>query len=105
MSDSHINIAIAEVDGWKFENGNSIHPWGLDQNDGVTIPDYLNDLNAVHRVETMAHPHHLATYNATLLDVMCSARTSLTNIWVWHATARQRCEAILRTLNKWEETK
>jgi len=56
------------------------------------LPDYLNDLNAMHEAEkTLVR---FMDYE-TQLERVCKTRT------VWNATARQRAEAFLSTLGKW----
>lgn len=66
----------------------------------AAVPDYLNDLNAMHEAEK-GLPLELRTrYITTLFGI-----TNITGPY-WtavHATAAQRAEAFLRTLGKWEE--
>lgn len=73
------------------------------------LPDYLNDLNAVHKVEIWLsrNPNgdggsRLPWYRHHLEEVCDRTGGKLTCVPV-HAAASQRCEAILRALNKWEE--
>jgi hypothetical protein len=94
MTDEQINIAIAEACGWK---GNLIdrdmegNLWPRD------IPSYCNDLNAMHEVEGTLSDAVFERYYLALYDSTGSTR------WPVSATARQRAEAFLRTLGKWEE--
>ena len=97
MTDEQINIAIAEACGWeghpfcKDMMGNHFPGWD-------TPPDYCNDLNAMHEAEmifTPASKHWM--YYALLADMCGSSFKAI------RATARQRAEAFLRTVGKWEE--
>ena len=70
-----------------------------EDNDSIVrglIPDYLNDLNAMHEAErTMGDPQLWDEYQSYLSDAMRNIG------WIYHATAAQRAEAFLRTLNLW----
>lgn len=111
MTPEQQRIAIAEACGKKFifqEYGGKI----VFFND---IPDYLNDLNAMHEAEKV-----LKTQNQTK-SVKNLWRTYKIELWKivnpeirfqWDsehwincisATAEQRAEAFLRTIGKWEE--
>jgi hypothetical protein len=99
MTNEQINVAIAEACGWKavwvrgdsgfykgFDNGAELRP---------DLPDYCNDLNAMHEAE----------WSLTDDQLWRMARNIERNDeqWYFRATARQRAEAFLRTLGKWEE--
>jgi len=60
----------------------------------MTPPDYLNDLNAMHGAEKM-----LECGEAYETELIRSCKDAP----IWHATATQRAEAFLRTLNLWTE--
>lgn len=61
---------------------------------GYGLPDYLNDLNAMHEAE----PHLGDIDNWLRYDkLLAECATKFT----FHATAAQRAEAFLRTLNLW----
>jgi len=68
-------------------------------NSAQQMPDYLNDLNAMHEAE-LRLGKHIETYRSTLLKVCYKMNT-----WACEATAAQRAEALLKTLNLWKETK
>lgn len=75
MTDERINIVIGEQCG--------------------VIADYCNDLNAMHEAEKHLNTRELwEAYKAHLLNWMTEPIC---------ATARQRSEAFLRTISKWEE--
>lgn len=122
MSEEQINLAIAEVRGWK----NADHPDVMKFKQGWTMPEkwcmdpkgvlrfnhdrpnYCNDLNAMHEAEKMlltgsAKPviHATSRYTEQLCRILRCTDTALFQFA--HATARQRAEAFLRTIGKWEE--
>ena len=102
-------IAIAEACGWVHLNPSPNywdwhHPvigWALISE----LPDYINDLNAMHEAEKVLTDHQRRTFNHNLESVVCGncERDSEDRFWVIHATAAQRAEAFLRTINKWTE--
>ena len=92
MTDQQINAAIAEACGWIYFDGWQ-HP------DGRNFPpDYTQDLNAMHEAEELLKGKQFGAYGIALNDIEGS-------LWGIRATARQRAEAFLRTLGKWEEGK
>lgn len=115
MTDEQINIAIAGSLGWTYckaiprkpkywqvsdvpevvRIGSRPPHWGAGS---CTFPNYCNDLNAIHEAE-------LATFKTggawgeyfDYLSIVCDlANDPIT------ATARQRAEALLKTIGKWE---
>jgi hypothetical protein len=105
MTNEKINIAIAEACGWKYENNETHAPdgsfwWSKE----LEIPDYCNDLNAMHEAENRLLSNEKESYWNQLYD-QCD-RTVFSrvedNYKMLHATATQRAEAFLRTINKWE---
>lgn len=64
------------------------------------IPDYLNDLNAMHEAERALAEDQLREYSDWLLVIVVAAGKP--SGW-FNATAEQRAEAFLRTLNLWED--
>jgi hypothetical protein len=101
MNKEKQRIAIAEVcgkwpDGWP-------HSF-MNQSDRLRhVPDYLNDLNAMHEAEKVLSrgEHYYQTggfgrYKTALAEV-CDEQHPI------DATAAQRAEAFLRTIGKWED--
>lgn len=103
MTNEQINVEIAEACGWTCvrkvhlrairEDGFCGHPPGETHDAGV--PDYYNDLNAMHSAENTllkndnhAHGCYCLYLFERVDNCMC-------------ATARQRAEAFLRVLGKW----
>jgi hypothetical protein len=124
-------LAIAEACGWRnIRELDDLYPdgsvaagvwWQGKSPDGDSdqlLPDYLNDLNAMHEAEKiLENPQEngrlMSTYSVWKLTEVCNAYTkgheksragSTVTYWLIHATAAQRAEAFLRTLGKWEDT-
>lgn len=114
MTNEQINQQIAKACGWKWHD----HPecmakkidWSMPERwimrlDGTLcfkhdIPNYCADLNAMHEAEKMLTYEQCAFFRTHLRERIEDHAALL---FVWHATARQRAEAFLRTLGKWEE--
>jgi len=111
MTNEQINIAIAEACGWiiiKAGDGSLIGKLKNEQGPMDEIPDYCNDLNAMHEAEKLisgkAKEGDYWFQLRELLDFP-DAESDWDEFYffdVIHATARQRAEAFLRTINKWE---
>ena len=64
---------------------------------GEGTPDYLNDLNAMHEAEKVLTDEQKREYRICLFRLCdCYAGREV------HATAAQRAEAFLKTLNLWK---
>lgn len=105
MTDEQINEAIAEACGW---TDFVVHPeFGLmgtppDTHGLRTAVDYYTvDLNAMHEAEKHI-PQDIWNVYINKLAKVTDAEESTDRIFLC-ATARQRAEAFLRTLGKWEE--
>lgn len=102
MSEEQITIAIAEACGWT--DTDIVNCGGKLVYGQTTAPDYCGDLNAMHEAEKVLiekgvnywwlYVGFINRHNPTPLGVETAV----------HATARQRAEAFLRTIGKWEET-
>lgn len=117
-------IAIAEACGWK-EVPQPKSPYGefvsrVWQFGGVggrlcgfgSLPDYLNDLNAMHEVESKLRENqfHYFQYTRELWSVLFphveySGNLGYLGFNYVNATASQRAEAFLKTLNLWDDSK
>ena len=99
MTDEQINIAIAEACGIAGEDkwGSLYHTYHGYVRD---CPDYCTDLNAMHEAEkTLLQNDALLWHKyATYLD-----ENYINQPYTIGATARQRAEAFLRTLDLWKE--
>lgn len=103
MNPEQQRIAIAEACG-KWHSGWP-HEY-MNQSDRLRhIPDYLNDLNAMHEAEWMLPRslYHVDYWQKGYgrFQMILSGLT----ITPYSATASQRAEAFLRTIGKWEESK
>jgi hypothetical protein len=121
-------IAIAKACGWKdvkytyheevdIENRSIIHWSGLTgippefthYENRVRIPDYLNDLNAVHDFvsQKFKSKFMLAEYEYRLRACLADGRPTfeVAGYELANATAAQRAEALLKALNLWKESK
>jgi hypothetical protein len=126
-------IAIAEVCGWKNcrcdEGTVNMPPKGEPDDDfnrdvvehkkcipycgfprephRETLPDYLKDLNSMNEAEKVMQCGHFQQYSIELWHVCTLAHPdSQYNELTYdrlHATAAQRAEAFLRTLNLWKD--
>ena len=108
MTNQEINIAIAEACGWTrvktvvaYIRPEPFDDWtGPDgYHHGITgpmIPDYPADLNAMHEAEKLRiiGTEHESDYCMYLYE----------NAHQCFATAAQRAEAFLKTLNLWTES-
>jgi hypothetical protein len=112
MTNEQINIAIAEVCGWEWKPYGDMMAWyfngvmkwcrevcGLrkDIKPTTPLPDYLNDLNAMHEAEKILTRDQIEVFCDQLLP-------KHHGIW-WgiHTTSHQRAEAFLKAIGKWEE--
>ena len=67
-----------------------------------TLPDYLNNLNAMHEAEKALNPIQAAEYAKILTSIAWQSEQPV--FAPMTAKADQRAEAFLRTLGLWEET-
>jgi hypothetical protein len=124
-------IAIAEACGWSLQpgqtartpkgdevwtydsRGNSYGPYtieGMLQTAAMKmVPDYLNDLDAIHEAEKILtddqcqrHVDNLELVTGATLSTN-GVRYGMNYFCLYHATAAQRAEAFLRTLGLWKE--
>ena len=94
MTDEQINRKIAEAVGWESETSER--------------PNCAGCLNAIHNAEQTLWSmdwNKRYVFNDNLANII-KGKTVNRNEWsaetLLHATARQRAEAFLRTLGKWE---
>lgn len=113
MTDTEINIAIAEACGWEWKKALNAetHAWfapsGVSQSKWMTgakthfgLPSYVSDLNAMHEAEKSLSEVQKRIYPDEIYAV---TPTKVYEDRFLYATARQRAEAFLRTLGKWQE--
>lgn len=107
MTPEQQRIAIAEACGWRIKRRDitGFNVWEPDaklpaqlcNNLENKIPNYLNDLNAMHEAERVLTSDLRIDYLEEVSAFTGSYGASL------YATAAQRAEAFLRTLNLWKE--
>jgi len=96
MTDEQINRAIAEacdIVGKSGEIYKTPDGWVVD------CPQFATDLNAMHEAEKVLRDKEL------LFEYGMHISNSHHYEYLLRATARERAEAFLRTLGKWEEGK
>jgi hypothetical protein len=109
MTQEEQRIAIAEACGWNYIDSKTIYPRGI--KDGVTLelPDYLNDLNAMHDAEKVLTQDQMIDYSRHVGKLVTShlpaSRAAWMDFKLINSTASQRAEAFLRTIGKWKECK
>ena len=96
MNQEEQRIAIAEACGWKtgYRDPEAWHP----------LPDYLNDLNAMHEAEKTLWKQGTSDYDPLARRRYYHTLDQLTgDQWdTITATATQRAEAFLKALNLWK---
>jgi hypothetical protein len=109
MTDEQINHAIAEACGFvlyktmrSFETDKTFYFWNYPQDwkgkdFSPWLPDFCEDLNAMHEAEK--------TLNEDQLCKMARYIERNDIRWYFRATARERAEAFLCALDKWEDGK
>ena len=122
MREQEINIDIAEACGLLGPWTEQVTPcgcdgqWDLFNPEGVRLPNYCRDLNAMHEAEELlelsakfgAHDYAASLYHICVpRDVQHGDHFIcwVVAFYLLNATARQRAEAFLRTIGKWEESK
>ena len=102
MTDQQINAAIAVACGWRKEDG--VWMWTANGIDWTSpeLRDYCNDLNAMHEAEKVLAPKNWNRFSEKWWNYYHHLLDGDVHKTI-HATARQRAEAFLRTLGKWEE--
>jgi len=103
MTPEQQRVAIAEACGWKTGYRDAV-------SSVTALPDYLNDLNAMHEAEKVLGILERGTYQNILGSACGGIREDDGGHFVSHresihATASQRAEAFLRTIGKWKEGK
>ena len=92
MSTQEINMAIATYFGWDSEKLRLLHSHGLDP----SVPDYCNDLNAMHDAEKFLRPPYREDFSIWESYIECFEEDP-------HADARNRAVAFVSAIGKWKE--
>lgn len=111
MTQEEKRIKIAEACGWKDFHNHLSFSCGTPPTKSIfyrpivglvgeashcILPDYFNDLNAMHEAEGVLTENQLRCYGWILLEIV-----SKDNRYIACATAAQRAEAFGLTLNLW----
>lgn len=102
MTNQQINQRIAEACGWKPKRQTKLTRTGHFKVSYENPPDYCSDLNAMHEAEKVLG-NAVNAYGIKLMHLIQVTDKDCPSTFIWHATTRQRAEAFLRTLGKWEE--
>lgn len=123
MNKDKQRIAIAEICGFRFVGESGRYPededWqkykavyhgdgfiGLARPDWIPVPDYVTDLNDMHKAEKVMFAFDSGIenggYRTRYLDALLRICAGGFHAGI-HATAEQRAEAFLRTLGKWTD--
>ena len=107
-------VAIAKACRWNETTDSgyteSVFTRGEEEVFAQDLPKYLRDLNAMHEAESILTDEGLVDYGEWLTAVVNEIHRPMTGWWdlnsrevarVSCATAAQRAEAFLRTLNLW----
>jgi hypothetical protein len=112
MTNQQINIAIAKACGLTIVSDGIMHhltPCGkkTEHNpEGCLLkecPDYCNDLNAMHEAEKTLTKEQVRVYSDFL--AYSPHESCWASCTIWHQTSRQRAEAFMKTIGKWESVK
>lgn len=106
MNPGKQRIKIAEACGWRWCSADrGLPPDALPVIENICfLPDYLYDLNAMHEAENQCvWTSKWAQYKVNLRWVCERDKDQFGHYDCVRATAAQRAEAFLRTLNLWEE--
>jgi len=111
MSDEQINISIAEACGWKSIGRAWVKrviiqdAWESPSGEIRTLRNYCNDLNAMHEAVKTLQQNLKPRYFSCLCTVVSGAISLNGYSAAIEATSRQRAEAFLKTIGKWEDAK
>ena len=64
------------------------------------VPDYFNDINAMHDAEESLDRYQQHNFIKNLCDPMMDGKNTIRVWFIAHATAEQRAKAFLRTIGK-----
>ena len=115
MNKDEMRIKIAESCGWTdlrwigAAGEKELYGKPAVRPGGICVPDYLADLNAMHEAEQTlwekdwTSRHDFVDQLARIISPTHGYHQQ-SGLDLLDATAAQRAEAFLRTINKWEET-
>jgi len=111
MNETDQRIAIAEACGWRYPGSTClksdawnrwIPPVGAKSR---KVPDYLNDLNAMHDAEKTVRYELQPVLLDRLKRAVMNYDEGVSDWYVYTASPKHRAEAFLRTLGLWKESR
>ncbi len=96
IAEAFVNVHGVEVEDWLRGEGEVIY--GTEN-----LPDYLNDLNAMHEAEKVFGPFGTETWAKYARNIRQGDIVALSGELL-HATAAQRAQAFLMTLGLWRDS-
>ena len=115
MNNEQINKSIAVLRGWRFvDDDPNYEPYWEDPNGtkiavnfiDYRVPNYAGCLNAMHEAEKVLTDDQHEDYTE-YLEIVVGITWGTSHSYhmknLRSATARQRAEAFLRTIGKWED--
>jgi hypothetical protein len=108
MNKEKQRIAIAEACGWTDVKGTKgVHPKARFKgcgyaDDWIALPNYLNDLNAMHEAEMSRVDMEDGRFIVLFREYLHTILGHDGSLAI-HATGIQRAEAFLKTIGKWED--
>ena len=124
MTNEEINIEIAEYYGWRNIREQDYQPFGtdpyidgpsqvwvgihpesdIDSKEYEVIPDYCNDLNAMHEAEnTIKDPIQQSFYAEYLGDCGSFEKGEYPTFRFVNSTAKERAIAFVKIIRKWKD--
>lgn len=104
MTPEEKRIAIALACGWtprKAELMGNIYTWNTPEGDMVReagLPDYLNDLNAMHEAEKVLTKDQCFYYRDEIQNAVLKTIAYWSADFVFGATAAQRADAFIKVI-------
>ena len=90
------NNNFSRVKRWHWSDGSITDDWDL--------PDYIHDLNAMHKAEKTIPPEKIIDYMANMSKLLPitedRGNSQKPEGWLWHMTAEQRAEAFVITMEE-----
>jgi hypothetical protein len=109
MTGREINEAIAEWFGVYMED--HVYVWAYGGVDWTSweLPSFCDDLTVIHQAEQLLDYEQGMLFEEELCSIVKKENEEREYPYYWrfavcHATARQRAEALLKTLGKWRHT-
>jgi len=103
MTDEQLRIKVAELVGWEPEILDVCHTVGHIHHELSEMPDYLNDLNAMHEAEHLLRDDDWDGIGEYLAHLRRAMNIGCDEWRLPFATARQRAEAFVAVMQGGKE--